>query len=107
MNRSIRQERESPRSGCPPRSQAFVEAIEGWKKCTIATFGWLGLLIAVTVALIIEVGAVKRVWGEMFPTPADRSVAPRNPSSESGRPRGTGIAGDEIPSAADERKTSK
>lgn len=77
MNRSVRPKGEASGDGCPTRSQAFVEAVEGWKKCTIATFGWLALVIAVAVALIIELGAVKRVWGEMFSTDAQRSAAPR------------------------------
>jgi hypothetical protein len=52
----------------PARAQVVVEAIERWKKCTMATFGLLALLIAIIVVLIIELGAVKRVWGETFPT---------------------------------------
>lgn len=87
MNRSIKTPKEFPLESVssngkfrnnrrPKRSQRVVETIDGLKKCTIASFGWLALVIAIVVALIIELGAVKRVWAEMFPTPSHRVEGP-------------------------------
>jgi len=44
----------------------ILEALERWKKWTIAAFAWLSLLIAIVVALIVELGAVKKVWDSVL-----------------------------------------
>ena len=48
------------------QNDRVLEALERWKKWTIAIFAWLAVLIAVAITLTIELGAVKRVWGEVF-----------------------------------------
>jgi len=52
-----------------------LKAVERGKECTLATFGWLTLVIAIVVVLIIEMAAVRGVWAEMFP-PAPSSSSP-------------------------------
>ena len=57
-------------------AKTVLAAVERWKECTLATFGWLTLVIAIVVVLIIEMAAVRRVWAEMFfPVPSSSSPA--------------------------------
>ena len=52
----------APRRLALPEDDKFLEALERWKKRAIAAFALLALLIAMVVALIVELDAVKKVW---------------------------------------------
>jgi hypothetical protein len=62
------------------KKDPFLETLDRWTSWTIATFSWLALLIAISVALIIELGAVIKVYGEVFPGHPDNKEQIQRPA---------------------------